>query len=290
MAAAWSERLYVVHYLGALLVAVGLLMLLPLVPLEVYGESVRLRTFLVPAGVCVGVGLLLQKGVRFRTPDVRDAMVITGIGWVAVCLAGAWPFVLGLGKGWVDAFFEAVSGFTTTGITVFEGLESLPRSILFWRSLIQWLGGLGILTFFLAVSFRGGGTAATLFGAEGHKIASARPAPGIFHTLKILWAIYIAITLVSGVLFWAAGMGLFDAVNHCLTCVSTGGFSTHDESTAYFVAHRAGWGRAIEWLTVAFMAMGGANFLIHYRVVRGEWRSLYRDFEMRWFWGRRASR
>ncbi len=281
----WSERIYIVNYLGALLAAVGALMLIPLVPLEIYGETVELRAFLEPALVCVAVGLLVQKRVPFRTPDVRDAMVITGLGWLLVCLAGAWPFVLGLGKGWVDAFFESVSGFTTTGITVFEGLDAMPRCILFWRSLIQWLGGLGILTFFLAVSFRGGGAAATLFGAEGHKISSARPAPGIFHTLKILWAIYIAITVTSGLLFWAAGMDLFDAVNHCLTCVSTGGFSTHDQSTGYYLARGVGWGRWIEWLTVVFMAMGGANFLIHYRVARGEWRALVKDFEMRWYWG-----
>jgi len=158
----------------------------------------------------------------------------------------------------------------------------MPPAILFWRSLTQWIGGIGILTFFLAVSFRGGSAAATLFVAENHKINANRPVPGIFNTIKIIWTIYAGLTLAAFFLLWLEGMPLFDALNHTLTLVSTGGFSTHDASIAYFSHFRHG--SLIEYTIILFMLMGGINFLLHYKVATGDWRALYRDYEMRVFW------
>ncbi|RMF80789.1 MAG: TrkH family potassium uptake protein [Nitrospirae bacterium] len=276
------------HYLGHLLQVAGVALCVPLIPYLLEGELARgvpLATYCLPALGCLAAGRLLGRGLPAGEPTPAQAMAITGLGWIAVSAAGALPFVIALHKPFADALFEAASAFTTTGITVFEGLDAMPRSILVWRSLMQWLGGLGILTFFLAVGLRGGGAAAALFGAEGHKIASARPVPGIVHTVKLLWAIYLVLTAACMATFLLLGMPPFDAANHALTCISTGGFSTHDASFGWFAAHRVGHPRLLEYAASLFMLAGGINFLVHFRVATGEPRALFRGFEMRWFWG-----
>ncbi len=288
-----KERLYILNYLGSLLWLLGMLMLLPLLPWYIYdeaGSGISALSFLAPAISCMALGLIIQREFSYRTPSIRGAMIITALGWMVCGIAGAIPYVLGLHKGLVDALFESVSGFTTTGITLLQGLDEMPRSILFWRSLTQWLGGLGILSFFMAVGFRGqavGGAsvAAALFSAEGHKMEVPRPAPGIFHTLLILWSIYCGFTVASGLCFWAAGMSGFDALNHSLTCISTGGFSTHDASLGYWQRQAGSSAWLIELVAVLFMLAGGTSFLIHFRLMTGRFRQALGDFEFRIFSG-----
>jgi len=284
-----TEGECILNYLGALLSVLGLVMLIPLIPWWIYSDTARhgieSTVFTYPAAACFMLGLIIQKSTRFRTPSLHGAMIITALGWIICAMAGAVPFMTGLHKGFVDAFFEATSGFTTTGITVFEGLDTMPRSVLFWRSLTQWLGGLGILTFFLAVSFRGGSAAAALFSAEGHKINISRPVPGIFNTLKILWAIYTLFTVLSFIMFSSAGMDIFDAINHSLTCISTGGFSTHDESIGFYAAHGAPHAEVLEYAVTLMMLAGGINFLVHYKMLTGRPGVFFFDFEMKWYWG-----
>ena len=282
-----KERLYILNYLGALLSIIGIFMFLPLIPMYMYenaaGAHVSGLTFILPGIFSIISGLILQIMFPFRVPSIRGAMIITALGWILAGLIGGLPYMIGLNKSFIDAFFESVSGFTTTGITVFEGLDQMPESILFWRSFTQWLGGLGILSLFMAVSFRGGSTAAALFSAEGHKIDISRPVPGIFHTLIILWSIYTGFTILSCLCFRAAGMSGFDAINHCFTCISTGGFSTHDASLAYWEQNGFHSAWLIEFSAVLFMLAGGTNFLIHYKVFTGDIKSLVRDFEMKWY-------
>ncbi len=281
-----AGRSCVPHYLGDLLGVTGLLLLLPLLLLvfpPLAREDVGAWVFLVPAFLAASAGMLLKTLFPRGTPTLKEALVITGLGWLLISAAGSLPFVLGLHKAPVDALFESVSGFTTTGITIFEGLDEMPASILLWRSLIQWLGGLGILTFFLAVSVGGGGAAASLFGAEGHKVELPRPVPGIHHTVKILWGIYTLFTAACFLAFLAGGMTPFDALNHCLTCLSTGGFSTHDESIAFFASHGYRHSVFIEYAASFFMLLGGMNFLLHYKVLSGDPAALFRDFEARRF-------
>ena len=158
-----TNRSCVPHFLGDLLGVTGVLLLLPLLLLvfpPLPREDVSPLVFLGPAALAFTAGLILKVFFPRGAPSLKEAMVITGLGWIFISAAGALPFVFGLHKSFVDALFESASGFTTTGITVFEGLDRMPASVLFWRSLIQWLGGLGILTFFLAVSVGGGGAAA----------------------------------------------------------------------------------------------------------------------------------
>lgn len=288
-----KERLYILNYFGALLSIMGIFMFLPLIPMYLYDDAaishISNLTFILPGIFSIISGLILQTIFPFRVPSIRGAMIITALGWILVGLIGGLPYMIGMNKSFIDAFFESVSGFTTTGITVFEGLDQMPRSILFWRSFTQWLGGLGILSFFMAVSFRGGSTAAALFSAEGHKIDISRPVPGIFHTLTILWTIYTGFTIFSCLCFWAAGMSGFDAINHCFTCISTGGFSTHDASLAYWEQHGIHTAWLIEFSAVLFMLAGGTNFLFHYKVFTRDIKSLVHDFEMRWYVGVLAS-
>ena len=211
-------------------------------------------------------------------------MLLCAIGWIGISALGALPFWHGLGVSYLDAYFESVSGFTTTGITMLTRLDGMPRSILFWRALIQWLGGLGILTFFLLL-VSAGGSATVLFSAETHKIFSKRPAPGLFHTLRILWSIYAAFTLLIAAMLVAAGTSVFDAISHSFTCLSTGGYSPYDASIAHYGLSGQGHYVAIEYILILGMVLGGANFLIHYRILTGGLSALWDNLEMKLWWG-----
>ncbi|MCK5916154.1 MAG: TrkH family potassium uptake protein, partial [Deltaproteobacteria bacterium] len=278
--------LSILNYLGSLLFIFGFLMMLPaLVHLFFPGPEFSpqiICAFIVPGLFLSSGGMLLARRLPTKIPDIQEGMIITALAWMVVSIAGAIPIFLILDHSFVDTLFEATSGITASGLTVFTGLDGMPPAVLFWRSFMQWIGGIGILTFFLAVSFRGGSAAATLFNAESHKIHSSRPVPGIFNTIKIIWTIYGCMTIAAFILLYLEGMTLFDAINHTLTLVSTGGFSTHDASISYFSGFKNG--PLIEYTMIFFMLMGGTNFLIHYKVSTGNWRTLYEDFEMRLFW------
>ncbi len=280
------KYLFIANYLGALFTLFGLLLLIPLTVQLYYRETIPgthlIAAFITPALTLFFGGILLQKKIPVIIPSVQEGMIITALAWISAALVSSLPFIIGINKPVIDAIFEATSGITASGLTVFTGLDQLPKCILFWRSLLQWVGGVGVLTFFLAVSFRGGSTSAALFIAEGHKIASRRPVPGIFNTIKIIWIIYCSLTVSCFFLLWLEGFPPFEALNHALTVVSTGGFSTHDRSIAFFANYPHA--ELIEYTLILFMIMGGINFLIHYKVVTGEWRSIYKDYELRWFW------
>ena len=279
----------VLGYLGHLFWIFGFVLLLPLVVLFLFEGAERPEVsylcFVLPAFISWAIGLYLKyrwggKGIL----SSRGSMLICALGWLAISAVGALPLWMGLDISYLDAYFEAVSGFTTTGITMLTGLDYMPRSLLFWRALIQWVGGLGILTFFLAVVFTGS-SAQQLFSAETHKIFSERPAPGMFNTLRILWAIYTGFTLLIIGLLVLEGMSVYDAVAHSLTCLSTGGYSPYDASIAHYqnagYAHYA----AIEYTLTFGMLLGGMNFFVHYRVLTGGVEALWDNLEMRLFWG-----
>ncbi|MCB1914090.1 MAG: TrkH family potassium uptake protein, partial [Rhodocyclaceae bacterium] len=157
------------------------------------------------------------------------------------------------------------------------------RATLLWRALTQWVGGLGILTLFLALIREQPGLHA-LAGAEAHKIRSPRPEPGVLHTLRILWAIYLGLTAFVAVGLLVGGVGPFDAICHALTTVSTGGFSTHDASIAYYAAADVGSPRLVEYVVILGMLAGGTSFLVHYQLLRGRVRALWALPETRWWW------
>ena len=278
----------VLHALGSLLLALSGILLIPLLVVLAGGELAQgwatFLAFVVPAALALVGGLVCLKVFRGGTPNGVQAMLLCSLAWLAFSAIGAIPFVIGIGKSYLDGFFETMSGFTTTGITMFTGLDAMPKSILFWRSLTQWVGGLGILTFFLAIT-RHGAAAHRLFGAESHKIAAGRPVPGLANTVKVLWAIYGLFTVLVILGQAVAGASLFDATCHSFTALSTGGFSPYDASIEHY--RLAGYAHYvwIEYVLIAGMLAGGMNFLVHHGVLRGNIRRLWDNAEMRLWWG-----
>jgi len=277
----------VLEYLGALFWVFGFVTLIPLIVLFIYAgqghKEASAFTFIAPAILSLVLGIVLKRRLTFPALDTRRSMLLCALGWLAVSAVAALPFCIALGTSYLDAFFESVSGFTTTGITMLQGLDAMPKSVLFWRSLTQWVGGLGILTFFLVV-VTASGSAEGLFSAESHKIFSRRPAPGLFRTLRILWAIYALLTALTAAALVLEGLSPYDAISHAFTALSTGGYSPYDASIDYY--RQAGYAHyiAIEYTLTAAMVLGGTNFFIHYRLLTGDARCLWDNLEARLWW------
>jgi len=275
-------RSSILHYLGVILVAFSVLQAAPLIVSAIFSETVRfpVRIYAIPAVIAIGLGTALIAFFRPRVLSAGAAMAIGALGWFVLSLVGAIPFWLALDITYLDAFFETVSGFTTTGATILTGLQLLPKSLLLWRGMTQWIGGLGIFTLFLLV-VREGGQRHVLLGAEAHKARSERFSPGVFTSLRILWTVYGGLTISCALILWAEGMGVFDAVVHALTALSTGGFSTYDDSIGHFAAAGIGRPVAIEYTILVFMLLGGTSFLVHWGLLRRRWRAVWRNTELR---------
>ena len=271
--------------IGTLLLLLAVF-LLPSFLMSIYlGEEAYITiVYIVTALVSAAGGFILHKIFHndFQL-DVSASMLITGLGWLVASLVISLPLGVGFEMSFLDAYFEAMSGFTTTGITLLENLEARPLSLIFLRSFIQWLGGLGILSFFLLVTFRSEGAIWNLFGAEAHKISSGRPVPNLFRTIKILWLIYGGLSLLQTLLLTLAGVSLFDSVIHTMTTLSTGGFSRYDASIAHF--QQAGYAnfRLIEYFIIFFMFAGGTNFLMHYKILQKNWRDVLANSEFKFY-------
>lgn len=207
---------------------------------------------------------LFLFGRRYQRPTLsrREATLVVALVWVTASIAGALPFFLGFHMSLGDSLFESTSGLTTTGSTVLEGLESLPRSLLLWRSILQWLGGMGIVVLFVAVfpSFGVGGKHMMRGEVPGTSAKGLKPR--IRETAFVLWLIYLVFTALVGVTYFVLGMNWFDAVCHALTTVSTGGFSTHGESIGWFDSP------AISVACSLFMLMASVNYGLYFLVFR----------------------
>jgi len=278
----------ILHFVGGLLEILGLVLLFPLIVVIIYwgqmGDGwITATAFVVSSLISFSLGMVLRNKFELEKLDTTGSMLMCALGWLFASAIGALPFVIGIKANYLNACFEAMSGFTTTGITVFSGLDDLPRSILFWRALTQWMGGIGILSFFLMVISQSGG-AHHMFGAESHKISSTRPAPGLFNTLRILWAIYAAFTIFAAAILTLEKMPVFDAVCHALTALSTGGFSPHDSSIEFYSLTGHPNFRLIEYTLIFFMMLGGINFLVHYRVLTRDFKALWDNTEIRYWW------
>jgi trk system potassium uptake protein TrkH len=242
--------------LGSIMLGLAALMLAPCA-YAWYLDSPDLPAFLASAVVAALAGALMVSGggglPRLRA---REMFLLTTLAWLTVCTLGALPFVLSNTVGSVtDAVFESVSGVTTTGSTVLTGLDAMPRDILLWRSMMQWIGGIGIIALGAAVLpfLRIGGM--RLFRTESSDL-SEKSLPQTRNVLLRLSCVYVVITLACAVAYMLAGMSVFDAINHAMTTVSTGGYSTHDQSIAYFRSS------AIEMIAVAFMIIAAIPFML----------------------------
>ncbi len=230
--------------------------------------------------ITAGVGLAVR---RFTPSEVsinrREGLAIVGIGWLAVVAAGSLPFILtGTAPSMAGAFFESASGFTTTGATIFADVDGLPASILLWRSISHWLGGMGIIVLGVAILPLIGMGGAQLFRAEVPGIGADRLKPRVATTARLLWGVYALFTSLLAVIYMTLGMSLFEAVNHAMSALATGGFSTRTASIAAF-------GPAVQWVTIVFMLIAGTNFTLHYRLLTGKWNAWFSDAEWRWYAG-----
>jgi trk system potassium uptake protein TrkH len=206
-------------------------------------------------------GLLLWlPNLRERSElSVRDGFLVVTLFWVILGMVGALPFIIGLHLDVTDALFESISGFTTTGATVITGLDKLPKSILYHRQQIQFLGGMGIIVLAVAILPLLGVGGMQLYRAEASGVAkNEKLTPRIAETARVLWIIYFALTMACALSYWLAGMNAFDAIGHAYATVATGGFSTHDASIGFYNSP------TIEAISIVFMLSGGVNFAIHY--------------------------
>ncbi len=243
-----------------------------------YGESQTTWAFAVSSSVTLlsGIGLYLRGRKIKGSIGRREALFAVTAAWLLLGVFGALPYVLdGAFSDFSDAFFESISGFTTTGSTVLTDVESLSRGLHYWRTLTHWLGGMGIIVLFIAVFPQLGVGAKHLFRSEVPGPITEGLKPKIRETASTLWKIYITLTLVECGLLHLAGMSVFDALCHSFSTMSTGGFSTKNASIAHFDS------LAIELIVSVFMFIAGINFALYYGLFRGNLRALLRDSELR---------
>jgi trk system potassium uptake protein TrkH len=228
-------------------------------------STLTILPFLIASLTSFLTGLIFRYAGENISPSVKEATVATVAGWSFAIILGAIPL---LSQTYIiNALFESAAGLTTTGISIFTSPGDLPNSLLFWRSLMQWVGGLGILTFFIAVIRESGGISRRLFSAETHKTDPGSIRPSLKKSIIELWRVYGFLTSTLIGIFIALGMPVFDSINHAFTTLSTGGFSTKGASLAYFSPE-------IQAAAIPFMFIGGVNFVILYRIFRGELTSL----------------
>ena len=270
--------------IGALLSILGLTMIIPMLISWVLGES-DFNGFLYSILICITVGSPLWYFTRYnRNLTNRDGFAIVTFSWITTAVIGSLPFYLsGAIPDVTDAFFESMSGVTTTGATILgnistmphleNGIESLPHGILFWRSFIQWIGGMGIIVFYIAILPLLGVGGVQLFKAEVPGPVADKIKPRVKETAKFLWIIYVGITLIEIIVLRIAGMEAFDSICHAFTTMPTGGFSTKNASIAYYNSP------VIHYIIIIFMFLAGVNFSLHFRAINGDVKAYLKDKE-----------
>ena len=276
----------ILNILAAMLGLTGVTMLLPALIAWGYNEP-DLAGHLKSSAICVLIGLPVWFFTRKnRSLNNKDGFAIVTLAWLLVALAGAQPFYLtGAIPNFTDAWFESMSGVTTTGATIIgnietlpnlvNGIESLPHGVLFWRSFIQWIGGMGIIVFTIAILPLLGVGGVQLFKAEVPGPVADKIRPRINQTAKILWMVYVGFTFVQMLLLGLAGMPWFDSVCHAFTTMPTGGFSTQNASIAAYS------NPLIHYIIIFFMFVAGVNFTLHFRAITGNYKVHLKDYEFR---------
>lgn len=272
---------FIIKMLGMMFILETLFMLVATLVAFLYGGD-DLFPFLWSIGILFAAGVLFYLvGFRAneRSAGRREGMLTVTLTWALLSFFGMLPFYLG---GYIDnvadAYFETMSGFTTTGSTILADVEALPRGILFWRSLIQWQGGIGMIVFTVALMPIFGGGAIQLYDAETSSITHERFRPRVTQIAKRLWGIYLFLTILVAFLLWLGPMDLFDAVNHAMTTIATGGFSTRNASVGYWDSPY------VEYVISIFMCVGATNMTLIYLAFKGQLGKLWRDEETRWFY------
>ncbi len=280
------------NLIGMLMLINALFMLLCVIVSLIYRENIFLP-MLFSSFITAGFGAICYFGTKNAQKKLnrRDGYLIVGTGWIFLILSGSLPYFLSIPYlspevflsndiNATNLFFETIAGYTTTGSTIFQDVEVLPNGILFWRSMTQWIGGMGIIVLTIAILPLLGIGGMQLFVVEAPVISADKIHPRITDTAKRLWMVYVILTLCQIFLLYIAGMGLFDAINHSLTTLSSGGFSTKNVSTSYWNSFPV-----IQYIIMFFMFLSGVNFVLNHFLLKRDLKKIIRNEEFRWYLG-----
>ncbi len=264
--------------LGRIMLVMAGLFLLPLLVAFYYGEN-TLTAFLVPIFTLAALGFVLMKIPQKRKGlYIGEGFLIVTLSWLLISLAGAVPFVMtGSIPSFVDAFFETVSGFTTTGSTILAEVESLPKSLLFWRCFTHWIGGMGVLVFLLAISAGHDTKTMYIMRAESPGPKAGKLVSKMSHTARILYLMYIFLTAVEVVFLTAGGMPMFDAITTSFSTAGTGGFGVRNANIAAYN------NPYFDYVIAVFMMLFGVNFGAYFLLLMGKFKDAWRIDEVRWY-------
>lgn len=270
----------ILNIIGFLLILTGMLMTLG-IPFSIYYGHDDIFSIIISAAVTVISGIIFwifSRDADRQQLGKREGYLIVTLGWISMALFGSIPFIVyGAIPDFTDAFFETMSGFTTTGATILTDIESLPAGLLFWRSLTQWLGGMGIIVLSLAILPLLGIGGMQLFSAEVPGITKDKFHPRVKETAKRLWGIYVILTGTEILLLLVGGLNLFDSINHSFTTMATGGFSTKNASTAHFDS------AFVQYVFIIFMIFAGMNFTLHYFALHLKFDAFKRNTEFKFY-------
>ena len=268
------------HFLGLLLLCNGGFMLLSSIISYIYEDGVTLK--LVLSGVSVlllGTFIMLATRKHRKEINKREGYIVVTFGWIIMALSGAIPYLFtGVIPSFTSAFFETMSGYTTTGATILNDIEVVPKGVLFWRSTTHWIGGMGIIVLAIAILPLLGIGGMQLFAAEAPGPNTDKLHPRITDTAKRLWLIYFGYTVAETILLKVAGMSFFDAINHSMSTLSTGGFSTKNASVAYWNDKPM-----IQYIIIMFMFLAGTNFVLSYFAFKGKVQKIIKDEEFKMY-------
>ncbi len=272
----------IIHLMGLLLLFNGSFMLIAALISGIYADGVTLEITLA-AILTQLLGIVAMFYTRGHQKEVKrkEGYIIVALGWLVMSGSGVLPYLLsGAIPNFTNAFFETISGYTTTGASILNDIESLPKGILFWRSLTHWIGGMGIIVLAIAILPLLGIGGMQLFSAEAPGPNADKLHPRITDTAKRLWLIYVGYTAAETILLSIAGMSFFDAINHSMATLSTGGFSTKNASLAYWNNEPL-----IQYIVIFFMFLAGSNFVLSYFAFKGNIQRILRDEEFKFYSG-----
>jgi len=264
---------------GLVITAFGIIMLIPAV-FDIFYGAKSAEAFFLTSGISVFFGLLAVASSYnyWVSLSIKEAFLTTSVVWIATVFCSALPFYFwDSGMGFATAFFESMSGITSTGATALTHLDELPRGILLWRAILQWIGGIGIVMIAIAILpiLSVGGM--QIFQSESSDKLGEKAFPKLANVTEVIILIYISFTALCAICLYLAGMDMFDAVTHAMTCLSTGGFSNYDNSVGFFES------ATIEWILIFFMILGALPFITYYYIVVGKRRKISRNAEIKSF-------
>ena len=267
----------IVKVVGVLFVLVGVLMATSL-PFSIYFNEGDLLPLLGSSFISIASGMVMWYFNREKIGNVqkRDGYLIVAIGWFSIMMISTLPYILsGTFSSFTDAIFESVSGLTTTGASTLTDIEAVPKGVLYWRSLTQWIGGMGIIVLTVAIFPLLGFGGIELFAAEAPGPTSDKIHPRIKETAKRLWLVYVGLTATLLIILWINGMTFYDAINHAMTAMATGGFSTKNASIAHYNTP------GIQYPLILFMFLAGTNFGMTYLALKGKFKSVWKNDEFK---------